>query len=367
MIIDFVWPDRPTLVACALTCRAWTPKSRRNLFYSLDFHSTKQLTRLSRLLKTRPNLVNLVKQLSVAPDAAHLNLASAFPFPLARKLTRVEHLRVLGISRNFPCLDPSFTAALHEFKSITRLEITRTIFPSLVVFGRLLFALPNLSVLICASVRWTKAEYKASMIPPMAAPLKLICMSMSFAYWSTDLVDWLLAVVSHESLSIINLRRIWMKDMKIIEKILSTVGPSLRHLVIGCDILKADEEIHYPSLERNTRLRVIHLEFRAKGEWIPEMLSRVPFADLCQVNIMCAGKIASTDLDRIDCTRIDGLLSHKKFAKLEAVVFQYHNYVATGWIAWWQVEIPRRFPRLWSKGLIRFEPCKSRPALFNPC
>lgn len=110
------------------------------------------------------------------------------------------------------------------------------------VFGRLLFALPNLSVLICASVRWTKAEYKASMIPPMAVPLKLICMSMSFAYWSTDLVDWLLAVVSHESLRAINLRRIWMKDMKIIEKILSTVGPSLRHLVIGCDILKADEE-----------------------------------------------------------------------------------------------------------------------------
>ncbi|KAL1941628.1 hypothetical protein VTO73DRAFT_7067 [Trametes versicolor] len=53
-IIDALWPDCGSLAQCALTCRAWLPRSRYNLYRRTTLRSQAQLSSFSQTLHNSP-------------------------------------------------------------------------------------------------------------------------------------------------------------------------------------------------------------------------------------------------------------------------------------------------------------------------
>ncbi|OCH88388.1 hypothetical protein OBBRIDRAFT_90696 [Obba rivulosa] len=65
--------DRPSLLACALVCRAWLPRCCQHLFSTIHLRTLRQLQLLSHTISQASNLQNLVKQVVLCPpgrDAA---------------------------------------------------------------------------------------------------------------------------------------------------------------------------------------------------------------------------------------------------------------------------------------------------------
>jgi len=273
-----------------------------------------------------------------------------------RKLSKVEHLRMYHI-RDVPPIRTTSLAALAEFTSITRVEITATIFPSLNVFGQILSNIPNLTTLICASIRWTRTDYNRQALSRSGPRLRLRYIAMSFVPWSTDVVDWLLAITTVESIDTVNIRRMLVEDMVHVTRLLEEIGPSLKHLAIG---FEADEDEYKPhaigSLARNDRLLSIHLEFIEKGAWIYPFLSQVKSTHLRRVTISTPARSTEAQLDHIRCDLVDAFLSDPNRVHMDAVVFQYRSRMTTEWTRWFESEIQRRCPRLWARGIVHIEP-----------
>ncbi|KZT04863.1 uncharacterized protein LAESUDRAFT_744085 [Laetiporus sulphureus 93-53] len=350
-IISFVWPDRRTLIACSLTCRAWLPRSRSNLLYSIDLQTAKELRRFSRLITAQPQLNDRIRELNI--ESKDGKLAGCFPLMLARKLTRVEHLRVYR-PKDLRIFSQLFLTTMAAFTTITRLELTAIMFPSITVFVCFVSSLPNLTDLICASVRWSN---EASNLPQYAHPgrrLKLRLIAFSFPMWSTDFVACLLTIISLDDFYSLNLRKVYLKDMAFINQLLEAVGPSLRQLAIGYEAVEV-EDAQKLNLALTDQLEYIHLEFRAKGDWIYDALSEVAPTRVRQVTICSCGKFGQAELDRLLCDRIDKLLSQPKWASLRHVVIAYFPHVPPKASNWLRSEIPRRFPTLWPRALVRVE------------
>ncbi|CCM00077.1 uncharacterized protein FIBRA_02104 [Fibroporia radiculosa] len=64
-IIDCLWNDRPALLACTLTCRAWLPRARFHAFHSISVVDLSSFKRLHRLLDASPHLASYVRRLSI--------------------------------------------------------------------------------------------------------------------------------------------------------------------------------------------------------------------------------------------------------------------------------------------------------------
>jgi len=72
-VIDCLWDafvvdNREALLSCALTCKAWLPRSRWNLVRTITFEKRSQLFGFFRLLKARQYLRPLVKRVLISND-----------------------------------------------------------------------------------------------------------------------------------------------------------------------------------------------------------------------------------------------------------------------------------------------------------
>ena len=73
----------PTLLACALTCRAVTVRSHCNLYRHVILRTPSQMAQFTRALTERSNVINMVFELTVLPPASSY-------VPLDRKSTRLN-------------------------------------------------------------------------------------------------------------------------------------------------------------------------------------------------------------------------------------------------------------------------------------
>ncbi|KAI0929374.1 hypothetical protein AcV7_010401 [Taiwanofungus camphoratus] len=73
LIIDVFWPNRQSLLACALTCRAWLPWSRFNICYDVQIANCDQLVAFLNLLRKEPHLGDIDHQVTPAftPGKTH--------------------------------------------------------------------------------------------------------------------------------------------------------------------------------------------------------------------------------------------------------------------------------------------------------
>ncbi|KAF9811781.1 hypothetical protein IEO21_06437 [Rhodonia placenta] len=155
------------LLACALTCRAWYPRSRTRLLEDITIDERWQLVGFTRMLKTRPALAQRIYGLCISgrrqdlmredPRKSHSPSTSPlvqFPLMLARKLPSLEALTfddIYFVDEH----DPSFVGCfrcLSEFTSVTKLTLTGAHFTSPLPLMRLLSSLPNLAWFSCGAV-----------------------------------------------------------------------------------------------------------------------------------------------------------------------------------------------------------------------
>lgn len=160
IVIDFACSDDnyrryDTLRACALTCRAWLPRSRVNLFRRVRFRRPNQVNRLLHLISDYPVLADNVLELHVTPAETHKH--GWFPFanaPLVQKLKNVRKLRLSEVQWN--ALPPTYYTFIGKYARVSSMELANVVFHSARDFLHLLWALPALERLDCGLNHFTQ-------------------------------------------------------------------------------------------------------------------------------------------------------------------------------------------------------------------
>ncbi|KAI0672493.1 hypothetical protein C8Q78DRAFT_1027588 [Trametes maxima] len=166
--IDGCYDDTYTLRQCALTCRAWLPRSRHNLYYRIVLRRHEQLLSLSWSLSSSSELPELVLELVVEmpleTPATFVNEVCAVlarQIPRVRKLTVAQPRFVYPDARETVQISTSTAACISTFASVTHLALMDLLLDSLVDLIRIVKALPSLSVLQCKAIEWEEPETPA--------------------------------------------------------------------------------------------------------------------------------------------------------------------------------------------------------------
>lgn len=78
------------LCACALTCRDWVPRSRCNLYSSIQLRNARQLDALLNTIASLPFLADLVQELVIHPSEKYLPFAQENLASVLRGVRRVH-------------------------------------------------------------------------------------------------------------------------------------------------------------------------------------------------------------------------------------------------------------------------------------
>ncbi|KAI9068977.1 hypothetical protein FKP32DRAFT_1754150 [Trametes sanguinea] len=163
-IIDECRRDIPSLLRCALTCSAWLPRSRLDLFSAVVLRTQDQATKFARTARSSQDLAALVEALVIAPRE-FLVLTSLIDWTCMALASVLPHLRKLTI------IHPALSDIAHVggkatiflrtcinitlLSTISELELLNVSVWHLLEFGHILSALPRLSRLVCQNV-WLK-------------------------------------------------------------------------------------------------------------------------------------------------------------------------------------------------------------------
>ena len=167
-IIDCIgqWKrSRKTLRNCSLTCWAWVPRSRLNLFRCISFASTGSdgIYRFSRLLDEATYLRSFIQEVKISmgdhPLGARPQTREALeilPVILYGKLPTLRTLRLSAMNRHSRplSLHPSFFPSLAQFRTVTSLVLYHVTFARSADFVRTIASLPLLKILECGQVEW---------------------------------------------------------------------------------------------------------------------------------------------------------------------------------------------------------------------
>ncbi|KZT68633.1 hypothetical protein DAEQUDRAFT_738662 [Daedalea quercina L-15889] len=371
LIIDFVWPDRDSLIACALTCRAWHQRSRYNLFYRVALHNLDQLSRYASQLAAEPALGAAARELFVTPYYSQSQLLGTFPFALAGKLPCVERLR-LDIRRDFyPYIHPDFHGAFASFASVTTLELRRIQFPTLGDFATLVCALPRVHTLACWMVDWVKKTHDVGALRDRKQCLKLRSLELRDVPWSDAFADWLFTAATVQDLQTICVSGVAAKDVGHVERLLEAAGSSLRSLEIGLAPRPASRAKSktvsewegdvgsYPRLVHNTSLRSLCLCLAQKSEWVPGLLSQANSPALREITVQLPRLPKPTKVKHLRFDALDGILSQPQFAALRRLVVECDAGAAAGVQAEaYEAEIAARLPLACARGIVAVRPRK---------
>ncbi|KAI0922773.1 hypothetical protein AcW1_002660 [Taiwanofungus camphoratus] len=305
-IIDHVasamWWRRHTLLACALTCHAWYPRSLVNLVRRVVLSRRSQLNGFSKLITSKPCLGDHIEEIyvdSVDPQRDAASVLASFPAQLARRARRVERLQFGNVDWCLAPLHPKYFYVLAEFASVTQLRLVATKFHSLGQFGRLICSLPNLSILRMSALQLLEGQYNLGSSQQFVSHLRLTSLMIDGpqAGWVGEVFGWFNAVTK----GTLYLEEIVLRvngDPECIElrdaesvgigSLCAAAGASLRCLQLGIKVetlvfgLEESENIarRYLDLSKNTHLRSLALtvNFSSRTDnmrWVSAMLSHV--------------------------------------------------------------------------------------------
>ncbi|KAI0926564.1 hypothetical protein AcW1_002478 [Taiwanofungus camphoratus] len=378
-IIDFLWSDRRSLLACALTCRAWLPRSRYILFYCTELWNSDQIRRFCSLVDASPYLAYLVRELNICPyPLAQFKLFEVFPSALAGKLLSVESLRIGGAHRPKLHLYPisqHFATLMSQFTSVSTLTLGNMEFSSVTDFGRLVCSLPCLSNLTCGMLSWTTNQYNPLALGHSGPRRKLKHLTMAYVPWSGDMANWLLDAASVTYIESIELFNILLEDVEHIGRGLEAVGSSLHHLAFSyhwqqrMPVSDREPETYRPLMRAAIRLNSIlfsltRLYYGSERErkydhkgwgWVHAALSQVSSYCIEQMTIRFPSHMEHTDLAELRCDRIDELLSRAQFASLKRFVIELPHWSEKNPLSRLHTELTRRFPLSYARNIMRFE------------
>ncbi|KAH9886227.1 hypothetical protein C8Q73DRAFT_283667 [Cubamyces lactineus] len=161
ILIDHCRRDTPTLLQCALTCRAWLPRSRYNLYHIVILRQREQLTGFSRTLAIAPQIADLVQELVLAPPGEDQpTIVRSATAVLAYKLPHMRKFSIVQPPFMYPDVRGQVEISLRTacylalFPRLTHLALIDVSLSSFLDFVRLITALPYLTTLECRSILW---------------------------------------------------------------------------------------------------------------------------------------------------------------------------------------------------------------------
>ncbi|OCH88389.1 hypothetical protein OBBRIDRAFT_795284 [Obba rivulosa] len=383
-ILDFVADpiDRQSILACALVCQAWLPRSRHYLFGTVHLRTAWQLLRLGQTLHGSAHLSCLVNHLVLCPDhdatallAAAENLLPQLPatiqltiqpflhFPsgtflpssgkkprrnlrgLARKA--IKWRRIRADDNAFPLSEVTVITPLYTldcahtaYASITTLHLYNSTFLDFSGLASILRSLPNL--------------------------LRLHCNGTSWNSWNL-LVDPLDDAKHHD----VGLKELTHLDLRFrffpsagLEHLIGALGTPMQVLKLSTLMGSQEQEQAARCLDfkRCRSLDTIFLGswihcLQCDYTWMISTLSSVSSDQVQQVEIKFALDTSTLDrrevLDRIPFSNFDDVLSSPQFAGVAQFVFEFED--ASERRQWWISELATRMPMLQFKGKLRLE------------
>jgi hypothetical protein len=191
-IIDHLHDDRPSLIACGLTCRAWLPSVRCHIF------STVVLTPLKKFVPTlrelHATIAHIVTRLVVQlksmeswkfKDAEVLDLAF-----ILSCLPSITSLRLHGILPSEDNLHFIFT----HLSDVTDLELVEMAFETMKECTELVYAFPKLRTLSMVDFCCLKSIGPESLQLFQQGPaFRVRAISLGLQSGSGEVLDWLFA------------------------------------------------------------------------------------------------------------------------------------------------------------------------------
>ncbi len=152
---DFLRDRYKMLRSCALTCKAWYPRSKANLYRRVRFRQPEQVELFVRTLTDSPGTSTLVHDLHVTPRNAHEH--PSFDFAQSAIVRALTALRSLQIRQLDWTAQPSgYSDTLRNFATVTSLEVANVVLPTARDFVLLVQSLPALTTLSCGLNRFTE-------------------------------------------------------------------------------------------------------------------------------------------------------------------------------------------------------------------
>ena len=262
LVIDCLAHDTPTLRACSLTCKAWLPRARHNLFRAVRIHPGRRGDAFKTLLETTPAIGRYIRDVSIsgvgndpsAPDLpdvsgrwptlmAHGGSSTASKKPEMRSvewlqsvlptstdtLARVETLSLFSLP-----ITPQFSQLLgSHFKGVTNVTVDAC---RAETFGELLSlprGLTEVEDLCLDGVTWYRPTYikPASHIVARRSTLKSLTLTAKVD--ATTVINWLVDQNRYTSLSSLSVYLSSDASATAVQSLLNAVGSSLLHMSIG--------------------------------------------------------------------------------------------------------------------------------------
>ena len=153
---------RFTLVACALTCKAWHHRALYHLHASVWLSTRENVRYLLRRCRAHPDLQSAVRHVIIRGPSQHAQggLAPFGPIPhfgtfaamLARHLPRVAYLRICRAAWTAGTLPLESIRCLPVYRTIAQVRLRDVEFKNASQFAALLSALPGLEYVSCTDV-----------------------------------------------------------------------------------------------------------------------------------------------------------------------------------------------------------------------
>jgi len=368
-IIDIVAsmspPDQQTLLSCSLVCRAWLSRSQVHIFRGISLQTPGELRQFVHIIERRFHLGLFVQELRLCPEYSAAMLLEMTEHLLAPRLPEVSTVairppthtsrssiefrrsalysivdwiqrRPRDMAPSLKCVNltypPQWLGA--RFCSVTVLKLSFIQFDTLTDFGSMLRAFPNLSILHCVKVHWSRWYGSFE-------PFRDALSNVTEIYLRTN-ISWLPGA----------------------QEMITSAPASLHTLAFSAHLLPdpADYDLAMQRLgvERLTSLVNLHL-IGSEGaglhhdvdEWMSRFLAHVTSPKLRQIKLEfpLVKSYISHGLNWLCCSRIDDLLSGPLFSQLDEVVFELGDTVHCE--KCWRVQLRNGFPRLYARGIMR--------------
>lgn len=198
LVIDRV-NDEKALQSTSLVCKAWLPRSRFNLFRTIELNLPKHLDSLMDLLASTPEIASVIQELSISENSILAVFRPIMPivarFPLSLSSHSLVQLRRLTVHHQvwLPTrYCPDYLWELSQFTSITFLDLFDISFTTVADFSIVLRGLAHIE-----SLRLVHLDFQRQLDPETSAAigyqLPFLRTLQVVADHPTSPIDWLLA------------------------------------------------------------------------------------------------------------------------------------------------------------------------------
>lgn len=240
LIIDQLHDDPLALEACALTCRAWLPRSRFRLFLIQIQHvpTVGTYNNLLRRIRASPSLPQYVRALCVSrfTNDRKPTWTNRIPVQLAPFMSRLFCLHFQDVLSS-GWMHPSMHAYLAFFRTVGNLSLGNCLFSDINSFIRILLCFPALEYLTLDQVRWGKSQMMKHLVgPSRSKKFQIKSLAITLDSWHGDsakqFTEWFMTTPSVSTVTFFSLTSGSATDHEGIAPFYHAVGQSLKELEI---------------------------------------------------------------------------------------------------------------------------------------